>query len=522
MFWYGVATSISIRLILVAMDVPQALKRRVEIATPVNSHLRLEEGKWLMESGVSPYAGSAYHGSPLLLRLIGPFSGSSIPFIISDVLCAFLFRSIGGLMFSGIFSSSTYSVVDTFQNSKKVATEKKDFRHLGHFLGELSGMFYLLNPVSIVVNLGLSTSTFENLAILATLNAALSGNVPLTSFFWLISTHLSMYPLILLPPILLLLLFGPDRPPPYRNSFSGNLPKKGEEGEEDREGREKREEKIEEKREERVEERREEEEKGGGGENLPTEKTDFGETSRPEKGEETKKNSELKKREEEGERGEGNPMLEVNRSQLKPWLPKLGFFIYWVFVWGVLILGVCSISLRNHGGLQQMFPEMYGFLLRVEDQSPNLGVCWYFFTELFSFFRPFFLFVFPSILFVLLLPLSLRFPHRPLFLTFVFLSVTSLLKPYPSLADPSLYLSFLPLFTKELKDFRYFFVLFFGFLYVVIMGPIMFDLWIWRGTGNANFYFAVGLVYACVQAMFVVECVRCVLKFDRNLKKKNY
>ncbi len=45
-------------------------------------------------------------------------------------------------------------------------------------------------------------------------------------------------------------------------------------------------------------------------------------------------------------------------------------------------------------------------------------------------------------------------------------------------------------------------------------------MWIYRGSGNANFYYAVTLVIGVLQVQYLVECISIVLKND-YLKKKD-
>ncbi len=47
--------------------------------------------------------------------------------------------------------------------------------------------------------------------------------------------------------------------------------------------------------------------------------------------------------------------------------------------------------------------------LSVPDQTPNLGLFWYFFTETFEHFRIFFLCVFQMNAFIYVIPLTIRF-----------------------------------------------------------------------------------------------------------------
>lgn len=166
-----------------------------------------------------------------------------------------------------------------------------------------------------------------------------------------------------------------------------------------------------------------------------------------------------------------------------------------------------------------MFKETYGFILTVEDLSPNLGVFWYFFTEIFDFFRVFFLLVFHSNILFMILPLSIRLNHRPCFLAFIFVAITAMLKSYPSVGDSALYLGLSALFVNELAGMRFSFFLLNGLTGIILLSPVMYNLWIWRGTGNANFYFATALAYACFELILIVESVGTMLCHDRSLRK---
>lgn len=62
--------------------------------------------------------------------------------------------------------------------------------------------------------------------------------------------------------------------------------------------------------------------------------------------------------------------------------------------------------------------------------------CRYFFAEVFDFFRNFFLIVFHVNILFMILPLAIRLNHRPCFLVFVYLAISSMLKSYPSVSPP--------------------------------------------------------------------------------------
>ncbi|KAK4365326.1 hypothetical protein RND71_016684 [Anisodus tanguticus] len=320
---------------------------------------------------------------------------------------------------------------------------------------DIAALVYLWNPFTIVTCVGFNTTPVENLFIISSLYGACIRVAPLAVFGWVIASHLSLYPTG----------NGPDAIP--RKLF---LMYKKDEDDSSSKGR-----------------------------------------------------------------VEHNGLTEQRSFSWKP----VGLFIVWVFIWTLYTLVLCGIFMRNYGGLSEMFSRLsvhcprpsgainlvfsgkwtYGFILTVKDLSPNIGVLWYFFAEVFEFFRDFFLIVFHVNILFMILPLAIRLKHRPCFLAFVYMAICSILKPYPSVGDSALYLVLLALFFNELSEMQFSVFLFCGYVGVSLLSPVMHNLWIWRGTGNANFYFATGMAYACFQIVLVVESVSAMLNHDRKIRK---
>lgn len=85
----------------------------------------------------------------------------------------------------------------------------------------------------------------------------------------------------------------------------------------------------------------------------------------------------------------------------------------------------------------------YIFQLSVIDLTPNIGVFWYFFTEMFDHFREFFLWTFQINAFLYIIPLAVTLRNNPHFIFFLQLVLLSILKPYPSVSDLAIYLPLL-------------------------------------------------------------------------------
>nr|CAD1844993.1 unnamed protein product [Ananas comosus var. bracteatus] len=436
-------------LLLILFPGDLRLGSRPEVATPLTSLRRLSEGYWLKQSSMSPYAGSMYHGSPLLLPILGPLTAErtdgqpahfycSLLFVVVDFVTAMLIRATGQkLLLSRRQSLEYLNLPKLVKNSANISA------------GDLASLIYLWNPLTIVTCLGLCSSPIDNLMVVLTIYAACSRLAPLAAFGYVLATHLSLYPAILILPVILLLGYGPDAPPAK----------------------------------------------------LFLQKSSKSDGKDPSNNDESRSAVTTHK-----------PVWCFSRR------PVVHFMI-WVSIWSCYVLFLCSIYLKGLGGLQEMFKKTYGFILTVGDLSPNIGVLWYFFAEVFEFFRNFFLIVFHVNILFMILPLAIRLKHRPCFLAFVYTAISAMLKSYPSVGDSALYLGLLGLFANELADMQFSFFLFFGYIGVSLLSPVMHNLWIWRGTGNANFYFATGLVYSCLQTVLIVESVSTMLKHNRMLRK---
>lgn len=89
--WFlpAMGMALILRLLLIMTGLPQILVVRPEVATPLTSLRRLAEGQWLKQLSISPYAGSMYHGSPLLLAVLGPLTVSRTGKQTKELFCRF-------------------------------------------------------------------------------------------------------------------------------------------------------------------------------------------------------------------------------------------------------------------------------------------------------------------------------------------------------------------------------------------------------------------------------------------------
>lgn len=110
------------------------------------------------------------------------------------------------------------------------------------------------------------------------------------------------------------------------------------------------------------------------------------------------------------------------------------------------IAGLLGASFLVTGFSWDFIPATYGFHLLVPDLAPNVGLWWYFFIEIFDSFREFFLGVFWLHLVGYVGGLTIRLRRQPLFVITSLIGIFAIFKPYPSIADVSLYFALLPLY----------------------------------------------------------------------------
>ncbi|KAL4234806.1 hypothetical protein ACF0H5_006447 [Mactra antiquata] len=158
-----------------------------------------------------------------------------------------------------------------------------------------------------------------------------------------------------------------------------------------------------------------------------------------------------------------------------------------------------------------------GFILGVPDLTPNLGVFWYFFTEMFEHFRPFFICVFQINAFLYTVPLAIKLRDHPVFLAYVLVTLMSIFKSYPSYADVAVFITLLPMWKHVFSYMRNTFIVANMFLVCTVLSPILWHLWIYAGSANANFYFAIALTFSTAQIFLVTDLLFAYLRREFDL-----
>ncbi|KAF7165489.1 hypothetical protein CNMCM5623_009611 [Aspergillus felis] len=195
--------------------------------------------------------------------------------------------------------------------------------------------------------------------------------------------------------------------------------------------------------------------------------------------------------------------------------PPSGVVVFSIQHFGILLLGVgglLGLSYLVVPDFRQFISATYGFQLLVPDLTPNIGLWWYFFIEIFDSFREFFLGVFWLHLTGYVGGLTVRLRKQPLFVLTSLMGIFAVFKPYPSISDASLYFALLPLYRHLFPLMRYTFFAISALLYATLLGPAFYYLWIYAGSGNANFFYAITLVWSLGLSILLADTIFAALR----------
>ncbi|KAF1936541.1 PIG-U-domain-containing protein [Clathrospora elynae] len=161
----------------------------------------------------------------------------------------------------------------------------------------------------------------------------------------------------------------------------------------------------------------------------------------------------------------------------------------------------------------------YGVRLLLPDLTPNVGLWWYFFIEMFDSFREFFLGVFWLHAASYMPGLTIRLNKQPLFVACTLTGVFAIFTPYPSIADAALYLSLVPMFRHLFPLMRYTFLASASILYTSFLGPAFYHLWVYAGSGNANFFYAITLVWSLGLSIILGDSLYAALRDELDVER---
>ena len=103
-------------------------------------------------------------------------------------------------------------------------------------------------------------------------------------------------------------------------------------------------------------------------------------------------------------------------------------------------------------------------------------------------------------------------------LTLSLIALTAIFKSYPSYGDVGFYMALLPTVSYLFPYMKQTFIVMITFIATTILGPVLYQLWIYNGSANANFFFAITLVFGTAQIFLVTDLLFAHVKHEFYLK----
>jgi GPI-anchor transamidase subunit U len=127
----------------------------------------------------------------------------------------------------------------------------------------------------------------------------------------------------------------------------------------------------------------------------------------------------------------------IDQRTLPPSIPFAIQFVVVFIATFTLLISLSRVLLPSW----QFIPSVYLTPLQLPDLTPNPGLWWYFFIEMFDAFRSFFLGVFWLHMLSYSVPLCLRLRKQPLAATVLMMGINAIFEPYANVGDVGTWLS---------------------------------------------------------------------------------
>jgi phosphatidylinositol glycan class U len=192
------------------------------------------------------------------------------------------------------------------------------------------------------------------------------------------------------------------------------------------------------------------------------------------------------------------------------------FFVSYAVSIGVLLYASASTVAEAQAWMQ----HSYVWELQANDLSPNIGLWWYFFTELFGRFRPYFIFLFNVHPYIYVLPLTIQLgAHRPVLLGQLLFAVAALFRSYPDLSGLAVVACCAcmhPLTLERMEGVAHTSL---GVVGPLALLPVMSFMWLEAGSGNADYCYFQGLMFHLFCGALVLEWLLATVRRDRLAKQ---
>lgn len=497
--------------ILTTVYFKETLRHRVEIVTPINDWKRGHEALHLWSLGLNPYGGNIFHEYPINLqfyKLISSYCSVDLSFCLTDVLTAILLHQ----------AVYRQLLVHEQQGSHSIAQKRSTLVY----------MIYLLSPLTIMSCSGQTTTIFTNFLIAVILfTMSMRTLQALTCVLCAMLACNNIHYATLILPVFICMEFsnwsssssggGGQATTSLRGGSEGPLDIRGgptssvqHRQRRDKSGR-----------------------PGGAGDGsrslaelhgsindghsrrntynttttavTSTTATDVDvhrqshHNNQNDNHDDAEHAEPRQQQQQQGQNtSEGKGKLQEQQQQHQPYYSSVKFTSSLTNSAIICLASIVTLQLSSYilmGYSWSYLQASYLFILNFGDLTPNIGLYWYFFTEIFDHFQMFFIWVVQMLCYIQVIPLCVSLRDRPHFALYIILYLSSICQPYPNLASIGLLTSLLVQYSDLFSHLEQGLKIACTCLTCACLWPLFWHLWIIMGTANANFYFGATLAF---------------------------
>lgn len=477
----GYAAGVLLRVGLFAVGVSEQLADHTELSTPVTGHERLRDALFLLDLDMSPYEGALFHQPPLVLALLYPFRGERLEVAVLtlitlvDVVIALLISRIARAYFAAVPEHLLKAEEDMRQDKglpEGSGGEEPSGTEASQSRSNSVALFVRQRPALIGLSYLLNpfgvgccvALSLQNLQLLPLVAAVYFAGLKASGHLSAAAMAMALYLCPLTPGLLLL----PAAYLAYATTDQGAAVLVG-------------------------------------GKTAPAPKED---TSSP----------------------------DLTTTTWKSWPPVRlpifdpGFAIYlakYLAAVGLMFASLSYVSFVAMGRCWRYWEASYTEVLLARELTPNLGLFWYVFIEMFDRFRDLFVFIFHAQSIFYIVPLHLALgrhgPRGPWAGCGAAIGMVTLFKPYPTACDVAVMISMMLVQMDMVEDCQRQFIFFLsGTVFGLCMYPMMTAMWITRNAGNANFLYNMHLVFHIFCALLLADWIKAGIKLRRRMNMRSF
>ncbi len=184
-----------------------------------------------------------------------------------------------------------------------------------------------------------------------------------------------------------------------------------------------------------------------------------------------------------------------------------------IFTFLLTLMVLLGISYKISGSSFRFASLVYGTIVRFRKITPNLGLWWYFFTEIFDAFSQFYLGIFNLYSFIFVVPITMRFIGSEdssiidaIFTVWSQVGILNISRAYPTIADNNIYFSMMILFKPLYRKLKFApSVSTLAMFTILLLLPVFYYVWMGANSGNANFFYAIGLTHTLIEMVVLSD-----------------